>query len=172
MTVTGRAWVFGDNVNTDVMAPGLYFKSPMSVMAQHCMEAIDPAFAARSLSNFLWVTFTRSNPSHDVHGVGSFVRAKHWGCEGPLIIDARIKPHHAPPLIEDPEVTRRVDDLAIRREHVPEVVRRPREDGRARRHEPQTHREGDEHGVPGARVVARPERVPDPDRARDRAIHA
>ena len=47
MTVTGRAWVFGDNVNTDVMAPGLYFKSPMSVMAQHCMEAIDPAFAAR-----------------------------------------------------------------------------------------------------------------------------
>ena len=64
------------------------------------------------------------------------------------------------------DLRRRVDDLAIRREHVPEVVRRPREDGRARRHEPQTHREGDEHGVPGARVVARPERVPDPDRAR------
>jgi 3-isopropylmalate/(R)-2-methylmalate dehydratase small subunit len=44
-TIEGRAWVFGDDVNTDVMAPGLYFKSPMSEMARHCMEAIDPDFA-------------------------------------------------------------------------------------------------------------------------------
>ncbi len=42
---TGRAWVFGDGVNTDVMAPGLYFKEPLDVMARHCMEAIDPGFA-------------------------------------------------------------------------------------------------------------------------------
>jgi 4-hydroxy-3-polyprenylbenzoate decarboxylase len=39
---------------------------------------------------------------------------KHWGCRGPLIIDARLKPHHAPPLVEDPEITRRVDALAAR----------------------------------------------------------
>ena len=39
---------------------------------------------------------------------------KHWGCRGPLVIDARIKPHHAPPLVEDPAVTRRVDALAAR----------------------------------------------------------
>ncbi len=44
-TVTGRAWVFGDGINTDVMAPGLFFKSPMEVMARHCLEAIDPTFA-------------------------------------------------------------------------------------------------------------------------------
>ncbi len=68
-------------------------------------------FAARNLNNLLWVTFTRSNPSHDVHGVRSFIRHKHWGCEGPLVIDARLKPHHAPPLIEDPRVTARVDEL-------------------------------------------------------------
>jgi len=43
--ISGKAWVFGDDVNTDVMAPGLYFKSPMSKMAKHCMEAIDPDFA-------------------------------------------------------------------------------------------------------------------------------
>ena len=43
--VEGKAWVFGDNINTDAMAPGLYFKSPMSVMAQHCLESVDPAFA-------------------------------------------------------------------------------------------------------------------------------
>ncbi len=74
--------------------------------------ADDPEFTASRSRNFLWVTFTRSNPSHDVHGVSSFVEHKHWGCEGSLIIDARLKPHHAPPLIEDPEVTKRVDDLA------------------------------------------------------------
>lgn len=71
----------------------------------------DAEFAARTLNNFLWVTFTRSNPSHDVHGVQAFTRHKHWGCEGPLIIDARIKPHHAPPLIEDPVISARVDKL-------------------------------------------------------------
>lgn len=71
----------------------------------------DSEFAARTLNNFLWVTFTRSNPSHDIHGAGSFDKHKHWGCTGPLVIDARLKPHHAPPLIEDPLVTRRVDEL-------------------------------------------------------------
>jgi 4-hydroxy-3-polyprenylbenzoate decarboxylase len=72
----------------------------------------DAELAARNFRNFLWVTFTRSNPSHDVHGVGSFIEHKHWGCRGPLVIDARIKPRHAPPLVEDPEVSKRVDALA------------------------------------------------------------
>ena len=44
-TVAGKAWVFGDNVNTDVMAPGLYFKEPMEIMARHCLEAVNPDFA-------------------------------------------------------------------------------------------------------------------------------
>ena len=74
----------------------------------------DSEFAARDLRNFLWVTFTRSNPATDVHGVRSFTVDKHWGAEGSLVIDARIKPHHAPPLIEDPTITRRVDELAKR----------------------------------------------------------
>ena len=74
----------------------------------------DAGFAAQSLGNFLWVTFTRSNPAADVYGVGEFVHQKHWGCTGPLVIDARRKPHHAPPLIEDPEVTKRVDGLGAR----------------------------------------------------------
>lgn len=72
----------------------------------------DSEFAARTLNNWLWVTFTRSNPAADVSGVHSFTHDKHWGCRGSLIIDARVKPHHAPPLIEDPAVTRRVDELA------------------------------------------------------------
>jgi 4-hydroxy-3-polyprenylbenzoate decarboxylase len=72
----------------------------------------DSEFAAQSLENFLWATFTRSNPAADVHGVGAFTEQKHWGCTGPLVIDARRKPHHAPPLIEDPAITNRVDELA------------------------------------------------------------
>ena len=43
--IEGRAWVFGDDINTDEMAPGLYFKSSMEEMARHCLEALDPHFA-------------------------------------------------------------------------------------------------------------------------------
>ncbi|MGH7445967.1 MAG: 3-octaprenyl-4-hydroxybenzoate carboxy-lyase, partial [Longimicrobiales bacterium] len=74
----------------------------------------DAGFTAATIDNFAWVTFTRSNPSHDVHGVGSFIEHKHWGCRGPLIIDARMKPHHAPPLEKDAGVERRVDRLGVR----------------------------------------------------------
>jgi 4-hydroxy-3-polyprenylbenzoate decarboxylase len=71
----------------------------------------DSAFCALNIDNFLWVTFTRSNPSHDIYGVGSFVENKHWGCRGPIVIDARTKAQHAPPLATDPKVTARVDRL-------------------------------------------------------------
>lgn len=69
----------------------------------------DADFVAKELNNFLWVTFTRSNPSHDIYGINSFTENKHWGCKGPLIIDARIKPHHAPPLIKDEVVEKQLD---------------------------------------------------------------
>ena len=72
----------------------------------------DSDFVARNLGNFIWVTFTRSDPAADVEGIDSFTEKKHWGCSGPLVIDARIKPHHAPPLVDDPAVERRVDALA------------------------------------------------------------
>ncbi|HHM20395.1 MAG TPA: UbiD family decarboxylase [Bacteroidetes bacterium] len=58
----------------------------------------DPAFLAATENNFLWVTFTRTNPSHDIHGIRPFIEHKHWGCRGALLFDARKKPHHAPEL--------------------------------------------------------------------------
>jgi len=76
--------------------------------------ADDAAFTAANINNFVWVTFTRSNPSHDIYGVDSFTSFKHWGCRGPLIIDARVKPHHAPELIKDPAVEKRVDALGTK----------------------------------------------------------
>jgi 4-hydroxy-3-polyprenylbenzoate decarboxylase len=72
----------------------------------------DSGLAARSARDFLWVTFTRSNPAADVDGIGASTHQKHWGCRGPLVIDARIKPHHAPPLEDDPAAVRRVEALA------------------------------------------------------------
>lgn len=71
----------------------------------------DSTFLCETLNNFVWVTFTRANPSHDVYGVRSFTLFKHWGCRGSLVIDARIKPHHAPVLIPDRKVKERVDKL-------------------------------------------------------------
>ena len=64
----------------------------------------DSEFTAATINNFVWVTFTRSNPSHDIYGVDSFIKHKHWGCNGSLIIDARKKPHHAPELVADREI--------------------------------------------------------------------
>jgi 4-hydroxy-3-polyprenylbenzoate decarboxylase len=71
----------------------------------------DAAFTAANLRNFLWVTFTRSNPSHDIHGIGSFTEFKHWGCKGSVIIDARIKPHHAPAVVADPAIEKKIDRI-------------------------------------------------------------
>lgn len=71
-------------------------------------------FTSRTLNNFLWTVFTRSNPATDIYGVEASTIDKHWGCCGPLVIDARIKPHHAPPLVEDPKTTAFVDALAAK----------------------------------------------------------
>lgn len=73
----------------------------------------DSRFLSDNVANFLWATFTRSNPSHDIHGVNSSTEHKHWGCDN-LIIDARIKPHHAPPLEYDPAVLKRIERLFVK----------------------------------------------------------
>jgi len=67
------------------------------------------SFVSAHINNFLWVSFTRSNPSHDIYGVWASIQNKHWGCKGPLIIDARAKPHHAPPVEKDPKVESSID---------------------------------------------------------------
>ncbi len=71
----------------------------------------DSTFAAQSLNNFLWVSFTRCNPSHDIYGIASFTENKHWGCKGSLVIDARKKPHHAPELVKDEAVEKSIQYL-------------------------------------------------------------
>ncbi len=71
----------------------------------------DSDFLAANQNNFLWVTFTRTNPSHDIHGIKSFIKNKHWGCNGALVFDARKKPHHAPELEIDERVAEKVEGI-------------------------------------------------------------
>lgn len=73
----------------------------------------DSTFMSANLKNFLWATFTRSNPSHDIYGVNSYYEFKHWACDT-VIIDARIKPHHAPPLIPDPTVEKNIERFFVK----------------------------------------------------------
>ncbi len=94
-----------ENFNNEVNQKNSDLKGfPMIVIVD------DANFTAATLKNWLWVTFTRSNPSHDVYGINSFTEYKHFGCDN-MIIDARIKPHHAPALEKDPEIEKGVDKL-------------------------------------------------------------
>jgi 3-isopropylmalate/(R)-2-methylmalate dehydratase small subunit len=43
--MSGKAWVFGDNLDTDMLAPGIYMKFGIEEIAKHCLEALEPRFA-------------------------------------------------------------------------------------------------------------------------------
>jgi 3-isopropylmalate/(R)-2-methylmalate dehydratase small subunit len=45
LSEAGRAWVFGDGIDTDVLAPGYLMKLPAEELAKHCLTAVDPGFA-------------------------------------------------------------------------------------------------------------------------------
>lgn len=69
----------------------------------------DPKWMASDLNNFLWASFTRTNPSHDIEAIDAYTEHKHWGSKGPLVFDATIKPHHAPPVVKNADIEKRVD---------------------------------------------------------------
>ena len=43
--IAGKAFVFGDHVDTDILAPGIYMKDSIDIIASHCLESLDPSFA-------------------------------------------------------------------------------------------------------------------------------
>ena len=47
MAVLGRAGVYGDKIDTDLLAPGAYMRGSIQELASHCLEAIDPHFAGQ-----------------------------------------------------------------------------------------------------------------------------
>jgi len=90
-----------------IQAKGPILSCPMIILCD------DSQFMSATIENFLWATFTRSNPSHDIYGVNSYYENKHWACDN-LIIDARIKPHQAPPLIPDPTVEKNIERFFVK----------------------------------------------------------
>jgi 4-hydroxy-3-polyprenylbenzoate decarboxylase len=48
----------------------------------------------KGIDDFLWMTFTRSDPAQDAHGLDERFIQKHWAIDAPLIVDATIKPRH------------------------------------------------------------------------------
>ena len=70
--------------------------------------------AGANLRNFLWTTFTKTDPASDVYGIESFINGKHWGSNGSLVIDARSKPFYPESLEEPPEVVKAVEALAVK----------------------------------------------------------
>jgi 4-hydroxy-3-polyprenylbenzoate decarboxylase len=118
LAVQGPAFAPGAAENGDEPAIARFCRelAPTDALAGFPLIVVcdDSEQCARTVENFLWMTFTRSDPARDVHGVASFVRHKHWGCAGSVVIDARIKPHHAPPLLVDRQIAARVDALAAK----------------------------------------------------------
>jgi methanogen homoaconitase small subunit len=46
--ITGRAWILGNDINTDVIIPGKYLRTKdMQVFAAHVLEGIDPDFSKK-----------------------------------------------------------------------------------------------------------------------------
>jgi len=44
--MSGRAWIFGDDVDTDAIAPGAWMRAGIETLAAHCLEVQDPGFAS------------------------------------------------------------------------------------------------------------------------------
>ncbi len=68
-------------------------------------------FTAKNIDNWLWVTFTRSNPARDIYGVNAKIVQKHWKCESPLLIDARHKPQMPPAVEVDSKTEQRAREI-------------------------------------------------------------
>lgn len=72
---------------------------------------LDDSLKGENLNDFLWLTFTRSDPAQDIFGHKERVTNKHWATEIPLIIDARVKPHHQKELNLPKEIKERASKI-------------------------------------------------------------
>lgn len=109
LCIEGPKYVNSESAQSDIGTLKKHLTQLDSSKIPLVVIADDSSFTSSNENNFVWVTFTRSNPSHDIYGVEEKMDNKHWTTIGPLIIDARIKPHHAPVLAEDPEVKKNID---------------------------------------------------------------
>lgn len=109
LAIDGISYTNAANAKSEIASLKEYLKTTDLADLQIIVFCDDASFTAATVNNLIWVTFTRSNPAADIDGVNDFTTNKHWGCNGPLIIDARKKPHHAPELIKDDEVEKNIE---------------------------------------------------------------
>lgn len=69
----------------------------------------DPKEACKSSEDFIWHIFTRFDPASDIYGKSETVRL-HVGITGTVVIDCRMKPWYPSVLIENPDVTKAVEE--------------------------------------------------------------
>ncbi|MGE4603116.1 MAG: UbiD family decarboxylase [Planctomycetota bacterium] len=69
----------------------------------------DAASATRSVTRFLWTTFTRFEPAADIHSRNSEVVRNHVAHHPPIVIDARMKAGYPEELFCDPDTSALVD---------------------------------------------------------------
>jgi UbiD family decarboxylase len=70
----------------------------------------EPARATRSVTNFLWTTFTRFEPAADIHAADQRVVRHHISYDAPVVIDARMKPWYPKELTCRDDIAARVSD--------------------------------------------------------------
>jgi 4-hydroxy-3-polyprenylbenzoate decarboxylase len=104
-----------ENARAEIKQLGTFINSNISEFTGIVQVVIYDDFKFNSmdesLNDYVWITYTRSNPSHDIYGVTEFIENKHWGCAGPMIIDARRKPHHAPELKPDANAWKKAEEI-------------------------------------------------------------
>lgn len=105
VAISGNAFTNHDTAKKEINA----IKEQLSLISSDERKAFpliivcdDAGFLENNYDNFLWVTFTRSNPATDIYGMDEKIENKHWSCKDNLIIDARMKPY-MPPVLEMPE---------------------------------------------------------------------
>jgi 3-polyprenyl-4-hydroxybenzoate decarboxylase len=69
----------------------------------------DNADCARRAANFLWATWTRFDPASDIYARETRVTRHHLSYTGPLVIDARMKPHYPAELVARDDVIELAD---------------------------------------------------------------
>jgi hypothetical protein len=69
----------------------------------------DDAKVAHSTSGFLWSTWTRFEPASDIYAAQTKVFRHHLSFEGPIMIDARIKPGFPKELLVRDDIAALVD---------------------------------------------------------------
>ena len=83
----------------------------ISIIDEGALTTNKAASTDNILSDFLWITFTRSDPAQDIYGLEETVEEKHWKCKAPLIIDARIKPQHQQQLTVPAEISKKAEQI-------------------------------------------------------------